>query len=188
MIDRRIAPIVAAGLLVFAACGDDDDGGATQPPAADTTGAPTDPTAAPTDATGGVTEPPATGAATVTVASNEELGDVLADAEGRTLYLFEQDEGLTTACTGPCADNWPPLDAADPTAGDGVDAALLETAATEIGENHVAYNGHLLYYFAGDTAPGEINGHGLPGWFAVTPAGEAADAAAGLTSDAGYDY
>ena len=101
----------------------------------------------------------------MTVATNDELGEILADAEGRTLYLFEQDEGMTTACTGPCADNWPPLDAADPTAGEGVDQSLLETAATEIGENHVAYNGHLLYYFAGDTAPGDINGHGLPGWY-----------------------
>jgi predicted lipoprotein with Yx(FWY)xxD motif len=37
------------------------------------------------------------------------LGDVLVDRQGRTLYLFARDAGTTSACTGACAVNWPPL-------------------------------------------------------------------------------
>ena len=82
-------------------------------------------------------------------------------ATGMTLYLFTKDEGTTTACTGECAANWPPIVAEDPTGGDGIDAALLGTA-DGIEPNQVTYNGHLLYYFANDTAPGDTNGVGLP--------------------------
>ena len=46
--------------------------------------------------------------ASVGVASTG-LGDVLVDRQGRTLYLFERDSGMTSACTGACAVNWPPL-------------------------------------------------------------------------------
>src|SRR5947208_7346636 len=46
--------------------------------------------------------------ASVGVASTG-LGDVLVDRQGRTLYLFARDAGTTSACTGACAVNWPPL-------------------------------------------------------------------------------
>ena len=102
--------------------------------------------------------------------------DYLVDGTGLTLYLFTKDEGTTTACTGGCAENWPPIIAeGDPTGGDGIDAALLGTA-DGIEPNQVTYNGHLLYYFHEDTAPGDTNGVGLPDWFAVDPAGEAIEA------------
>ena len=109
------------------------------------------------------------------VATDPELGDYLVDETGMTLYLFTLDDGTTTACTGACADNWPPLVAdGDPTGGDGVDASLLGTA-DGIKPNQVTYNGHLLYFFAQDTAPGDTNGVGKPDWYAVDPAGEAID-------------
>ena len=54
---------------------------------------------------------------TVRVA-NTGLGKVLVDSQGRTLYLFEKDSGTTSACSGGCATEWPPLRASGkPTAG-----------------------------------------------------------------------
>ena len=165
-----LSVLVAAGVLLTA-CGSDDDASsndATTPPAAVVTSPDTTPdTASPTTADTATAD-----AATVMVASDDTLGDYLVDAEGRTLYLFEQDQGTTTACTGQCSANWPPLVADAPTGGEGVDASQLATA-DGIEPNQVTYFGHLLYYFAGDEAAGDTNGVGLPDWYAVNPAGEA---------------
>jgi predicted lipoprotein with Yx(FWY)xxD motif len=113
------------------------------------------------------------GSATVMIATDSNLGEYLVDADGLTLYLFAKDEGTTTACTGGCADNWPPIVAEGaPTGGDGIDLEQLGTA-DGIEPNQVTYHGHLLYYFAGDQAPGDTNGVGLPDWYPVDPAGNA---------------
>lgn len=114
------------------------------------------------------------GAATVKVADNPKFGKLLVGPDGRTLYLFEKDKGTTTACTGGCADNWPALTAASPSGGDGVDQSKLSTADGEA-PNQVVYNGHLLYYFAGDKAAGDTNGAGIPSWYPVNPSGEKID-------------
>ena len=42
--------------------------------------------------------------------------------------------------------------------------------------DQVVYNGHLLYHFASDTAPGDVNGLGIPSWYPVDAAGDAIDA------------
>jgi len=164
--------VIGVGLT---ACGSDDDASSsdtTSAPAAVVTAPETSPGTAPDTASPTTADAPAAEAATVMVASHETLGDYLVDAEGRTLYLFEQDQGTTTACTGQCAANWPPIVAEAPTAGEGVDASQLATA-DGIEPNQVTYFGHLLYYFAGDEAAGDTNGVGLPDWYAVSPAGEA---------------
>jgi predicted lipoprotein with Yx(FWY)xxD motif len=112
---------------------------------------------------------------TVMVANNPTLGNILVDSSGMTLYLFLKDNGTTTACTGVCAQNWPALTNASPTAGNGVDATLLGTVPDT---NQVTYNGHLLYTFANDQNPGDVNGEGLlSAWYAVSPTGEAVKAA-----------
>ena len=101
-------------------------------------------------------------------------GTHLVSAEGRSLYLFTSDQGTTSACGSGCLENWPPLVAAVPTAGDGVDAGLLSSAAGAVADQ-VTYSGHLLYYFAGDLVPGDANGVGIPNWYLVDPAGNAID-------------
>ncbi len=157
---RRFLSVLIVAGAVLTACGSSDDGAAGAPTVSEAPAA-----------TGGETTP--AGSVTVMVAADPTLGDHLVDADGRTLYLFEKDQGTTTACTGGCADNWPPIVAAGPpTGGEGVDAGLLDTAEG-IEANQVTYNGHLLYYFAGDQAPGDTNGVGLPDWYAVDPAGNA---------------
>jgi predicted lipoprotein with Yx(FWY)xxD motif len=92
------------------------------------------------------------------------------DAKGRTLYAFELDSGIDeTACGGGCSSTWPGLKAKKPKAGKGLDASLLEVGAS----GQVAYNGHLLYKYAGDSAAGDTNGNGIGGvWHAVDESGE----------------
>jgi predicted lipoprotein with Yx(FWY)xxD motif len=107
---------------------------------------------------------------TIALTTTDSLGDVVVDGNGRTLYLFEQDNGTESACTGGCAEAWPPaMSDTTPAAGDGVDAALLG-----VSNGQVTYNGHLLYYFSGDLVAGDMNGVGIPDWYPVTAAGEAA--------------
>jgi len=168
-----VVAVVAAFGLLLVACGDDggdEDGTTTTEAAAASTTAPED-GATTADPYGGGTA----AEATVSVADHDELGPLLVGPDGRTLYLFTEDEGTTTACTDTCADNWPPLVAAEPTAGEGVDQDELGTAMG-IEADQVTYHGHLLYYFAGDEAPGDANGVGIPSWFAVGPDGEAIEA------------
>jgi len=156
--------------LLLAACGGGDDDSASgsdnrrnSQTTTTTTTAPAT-TAAPTTTTGA---PPAT-AATVAVASSN-LGQILVDSAGLTVYMFDNDQGTTTACNAGCQATWPPVTAnGTPTAGAGVDASKLSVGPN----NQVVYNGHLLYRYAPDTAPGDTKGDGVGGiWHALTPAG-----------------
>jgi len=177
-----LLPLLACAALMLAACGDDD----SSDEAADTSTAPTTTAGTSSDAPdyggggGGPTETtaaPAAGEATVALGQVGSVGEALVGPDGRTLYLFEQDDGTTSACTAGCAEAWPALAVdGEPTAGEGVDQALLSTADGQV-PGQVAYNGHLLYYFASDTGPGDANGVGIPGWYAVDAAGNAIEPA-----------
>lgn len=115
--------------------------------------------------------------ATVTT-TDSEFGETLADTEGMTLYLFDNDEGGgESTCTDECAENWPPLTVeGDPVAGPGVDESLLSTTERDDGTTQVVYNGHPLYYFAQDEDPGDTNGQGVGDvWWVVGPDGEAVE-------------
>ncbi len=111
-------------------------------------------------------------AATVQVAETD-LGEVLVNEDQFTLYLFKQDTGEDSTCTGGCAETWPALEApptGDATAGDGVDEAELGTNDAD----QVTYHGHPLYTYSGDGAPGDTEGQGVGGnWYVVSPDGEA---------------
>ena len=68
---------------------------------------------------------------------------------------------------GACLGTWPAAKATGtPTAAPGLDASKLEVV-----NGQLAYAGHLLYYYAGDTKPGDTNGASIPSWDAVSPAG-----------------
>ncbi|MCU1345296.1 MAG: hypothetical protein JWL70_1562 [Acidimicrobiia bacterium] len=166
----KAAPAAAATATTVstsAAAGGDGYGGSAAGTAAPTTGAPatTVATAASAAASTGTAGAPA-----VAVADNAKAGaKILVDGQGRTLYLFEKDQGTTSACTGKCAVAWPPLQGTA-TAGAGIDASKLGSA-----NGQVTYNGHLLYYFAADKAPGDANGIGITSWYPVDPAGNKVD-------------
>src|SRR2546427_582051 len=107
--------------------------------------------------------------ATATVKGKSET--ILTNAQGKTLYYFTPDTATTSACTGSCAQNWPPLLATGsgtPTSATTLPGKLgMQTTANG---NQVEYNGHPLYTFAADSAPGQTNGEGVLGkWFVATP-------------------
>ena len=84
---------------------------------------------------------------------------VLADAAGRTLYWFAPDTAAKSACYGSCAAYWPPVKG-PATAGPGV-TGTLSTLTRSDGSVQAAYDGHPLYTYVGDSAPGQANGNGL---------------------------
>ncbi len=104
--------------------------------------------------------------------SETDLGTVLVDAAGTTLYMFEPDNQGPSVCEGDCIAAWPAL-AGPATAGAGVDAALLGTITrADDGTEQVTYNGWPLYHFAQDAAAGDINGQGMNDkWYVVDPTG-----------------
>lgn len=157
-------PIFAA--VALAAC---TSTAASPSPAAPTAAPPTPAPASSPDASS-----PGTGSAAVMVATSD-LGEILVDGEGRTLYLFTPDEAGTPTCYDACADAWPPLLASgDITVGTGLDDSDFTTATRTDGGDQVKVGTWPLYYFAGDAAPGETKGQGLQGiWYVVSPSGEA---------------
>ncbi|HZC51902.1 MAG TPA: hypothetical protein VE441_05340 [Mycobacterium sp.] len=101
----------------------------------------------------------------------------LADSSGRSLYLWTPDTKTTSMCSGACATAWPPLTVKGaPTAGHGVTAGDLATITRSDGTKQVTYAGHPLYFFAGDSGPGQTNGEGNNGfgapWYLVAPSGQ----------------
>jgi predicted lipoprotein with Yx(FWY)xxD motif len=115
------------------------------------------------------------GSATLRVAHNAKLGNVLATADGKTLYRYTLDKrGGAVACTGECAKAWPPLLAragSKPTAEPGVTLSKVRTVKRPDGTLQITYAGFPLYLFAGDKR-GTTKGQGAAGrWFAVTPSG-----------------
>jgi predicted lipoprotein with Yx(FWY)xxD motif len=145
----RRGSLAASGLaaltLVLAACG-----GGTSAYGAGGYGAPS---ATPSTAT--------ETAATVDLRT-VSLGQILVDAQGRTLYLFEADKGGKSNCDGPCATAWPPLlSTGAPQAAMGASASLIGTTTRGDGTTQVTYAGHPLYYFVGDKAPGDTTGQDI---------------------------
>jgi predicted lipoprotein with Yx(FWY)xxD motif len=115
---------------------------------------------------------------TVALASTD-LGQILVDNQGRTLYLFEADANGKSACTSVgCVAEWPPLTTSgSPQAAAGLTAKGLGTTTRPDGAQQVTYDGHPLYHFAGDAQPGATSGQGLNDngglWYAVRTDGTA---------------
>jgi predicted lipoprotein with Yx(FWY)xxD motif len=145
---RRGVGVFVLGLVALVACGGDNE----SPPVAQ--------------------EPEATGATVQT--ADAELGTILTDADGNTLYVFLNDTGSESTCYDDCAATWPALETdGDPQAGAGVDESLLGTTDRTDGTVQVTHNGMPLYYFADDESPGDTNGQGIADvWFVVSPKGE----------------
>ena len=162
---RRTFPLTILLLLAMAiaACGGSTNTGSTNSGTTPTTA----PTTAPT-ATATSTPTALIAMATATVKGKSEA--ILTDAKGKTLYYFTPDTATTSACTGSCAQAWPPLLASGsdtPSSATTLSGKL--TAVTTGNGNQVAYNGHLLYTFSGDSSAGQTNGEGVLGkWFVAT--------------------
>lgn len=115
--------------------------------------------------------------ATLGTTRNDELGTILVDSEGFTVYDFHKDKGGKSFCYGTCAEAWPPVTTKGmPEAADGAMAAKLGTTMRKDGTTQVTYAGWPLYTYVADKKPGEANGNdidafGAP-WYALKPSGE----------------
>jgi predicted lipoprotein with Yx(FWY)xxD motif len=157
---RRTFASLAVGLVLLAACGGEETP-ASETPSPRATASPT--TEASPEPTGALVE-----------SMSSDLGTIVADAEGMTLYFFLNDTNSESTCYDQCAGNWPAYTTqGEPQAGAGIDASLLGTTTRTDGTVQVTYNGKPLYHFAGDENPGDTNGQGIGDvWFVASAAGE----------------
>jgi predicted lipoprotein with Yx(FWY)xxD motif len=169
--------LALVGLVLLAACGSTTSTGSTA--------APTTTTASSTSTSNGgrYGNGYGTGGTTPTVSSSGSLiktatatvkgtsETILTTAQGMTLYYRTTDRPPTTVCSGGCASVWPPLlvsGSSTPTSTTSLPGKL--SAQADANGMQVEYNGHPLYTFSGDTAPGQTTGEGFGGiWHVVTP-------------------
>lgn len=130
-------------------------------------------TSRPTSAQPPTAIPPAAADAAVKVVRVQGFGLYLTDNANRTLYAYAKDSKDTSDCVDACTQNWPPfLAPRTPLAPSGINASLLGTFARPDGNLQVEYDGHPLYYFAGDKAPGDVKGQGVgQAWHVLSPRG-----------------
>ncbi|MGF1662610.1 MAG: hypothetical protein ACFCVG_09090 [Kineosporiaceae bacterium] len=196
---RTAPPVLAAAVLTgalslaataLAGCGGYDGGygddGSTAPAAAAPAASASDTEPGSEPGSGSSTAP------TLAIGEAADVGQVTVDGAGFTLYRFDSDtaDPPGSACDGDCAQAWPPVTVDDASAlvASGIDADLLGTLTRDDGSVQVTLAGWPLYRYAEDSAPGDALGHGVGGtWFAATPTGERAGAAAGAGDQAPED-
>jgi predicted lipoprotein with Yx(FWY)xxD motif len=164
----RLTALLALGVLALAACGGSSYGGsaATKPSASNKAAA-------------------ASGAAVAT--GQTDVGTVLVDGSGKTLYAFAADAKDHSNCSGSCAQYWPPVTVAkgSPTASKDVTATLGTTTRSD-GSMQLTVNGWPMYTYAGDAKAGDATGQGknLSGglWWVVDSSGQWVKKAASTSS------
>ena len=162
---------VAVATAVLAAC---SSSGTSSTGGSNSTG-----TSSPAAATAGSLKTATIGGATV-----------LTNAKGFTLYSFAPDTPTTSNCNGTCAQNWPPVQG--PATASGV-KGTFGTIKRSDGSVQATFDGHPLYAFAGDTAPGQAKGNGLNAagglWHEITTSGTApAGSSSSGSGGGGYGY
>jgi predicted lipoprotein with Yx(FWY)xxD motif len=166
-----LAPAGLAATLLIAACGSSAGSGSNTSSAA---------------------APASSAAASSSALKTTTIGGaaVLTNGKGFTLYWFAPDTSTKSNCNGSCATYWPPVKG-PATAGGGV-TGKLATITRSDGSVQATYNGHPLYTYVGDKAPGQDKGNGLnlSGglWHDVTVSGAAAPASSASASAGGGGY
>ncbi len=184
------ATLAALALTVSACASSGSSSTASSTPAA---------TASSSAASAAASSPAASASGGTTLAARTIGGQqVLTNSKGFTLYWFAPDTSTTSKCTGSCATYWPPVKG-PATAMSGV-TGTLGTITRSDGTKQATYDGHPLYTYAGDTAPGEAKGNGLNAsgglWYEMTVSGStpaagasaSASASASKSSSGGYGY
>jgi predicted lipoprotein with Yx(FWY)xxD motif len=179
----RIAALVFGGSVLLAACGSSGYGSGGSPG-----------TNAPTPAAGGST--------TLQANTKSDLGTVLADGNGRTVYASDQEVGGKIKCTEGCLQFWAPVTVASGSvaAVTSFPGSMGTVTRPDNGAYQVTYNGRPLYTFTLDPAAGKTTGEGVTDsfggtsftWHAVTPKTAANPSKPGSTpttgSSGGYNY
>src|SRR4249919_739775 len=138
---RTLVAATALGAIGLTACG---------------SGAYDAPAAAPTTASSSA--PPAT-----LTTRDTALGSVLVDGKQLTLYGLTNDAAGTSTCVDACAMAWPPETVAAATLPTGLDPAIFSVVTRPDGSHQLKAGKWPLYRFAGDAAPGDVNGQGSGG-------------------------
>ena len=115
-------------------------------------------------------------AATVKTAQSAKFGTLLVTSTGLTLYQLGSEKPGTIACTGACAQAWPPLllaPGAKLAAGTGVSRAKLGTIKRPDHGTQVTFGGKALYRFESDRLPGAVTGQNVAGFHVVVLAAPA---------------
>ncbi len=159
------AMVLVAAALLAAACGSSSSG---------------------SGGTSGTSSSPASSGSALKTAQISGV-TVLTNAKGFTLYWFVPDTSTKSNCNGSCAQIWPPVQG-PATAGPGV-TGKLGTITRSDGSTQATYDGHPLYTYTADTAPGQANGNGINAsggvWHEVTASGAAAPASSPSASSGG---
>lgn len=194
----RTIGLFVLGVALLAACGAEGGDDTTTTAAADTTTT--------TSADAGQEDPTTTSApegedTTTTAAetmdgvhvADTDLGPILVDPDGFTLYIFTADSEGESTCYDDCADLWPPVSADTPISSE-LDESLFGSVTRDDGTEQLAVNGMPLYLYTPDENPGDTTGQGFNGvWFVVDPDGGMIEASAasddgGDEEDDPYDY
>lgn len=176
-----LAAVAAIAAIALSACG--ASAGSSYTPADPYGSAPAAGTGG-TGGTGAAATAPADAPAQAALVATEvdELGTIVTDADGFTLYRFDDDTAKppSTTCVDACADKWPPV-TVDPKGKlglEGVEESVIGLVARPDGTSQLTIAGWPVYRFASDADPGSTKGQGVGGaWFAVTPEGKKAPVA-----------
>ena len=135
---RQLFPLLLAGVLILTACGDSGDGSGG------------------TDAAGD----------SISTASTD-LGTVLVDPDGFTVYVFLNDTNGESTCYDSCAATWPAVPG-DTAISSDLDDSIFGTTTRTDGTEQLTVDGQPLYLYAPDTNPGDTGGQGVGDiWFVV---------------------
>jgi predicted lipoprotein with Yx(FWY)xxD motif len=178
-----VVPAAAAGLAALAACSSSSSSPAGSSPSSSPAGSsPSSSPAGSSSAVSGSTGAAAAGLKTASVGGVT----ILTNAKGFTLYTFAPDTATTSACNGSCATAWPPQTASATV------KSPYSTIKRSDGSTQLTFNGHPLYTYIGDTAPGTASGNGVNAfgglWSEAPASGAAAPAGSASTGSGGGAY
>lgn len=174
----RISPLAAPCVLtvvLLAACSSDEpaESGPTPDSTSDSTSSATTEEASAAPSAAVTAEPTgSTEANPVIETADSDLGTILVDDAGLTLYVFTQDSPGESVCVAECLEAWQVVEG-EPTAGDGVDSSLLGSIERDDGTVQATYAESPLYSYIDDFRPGDLVGQDVGQvWYVVSPAGE----------------
>ncbi|MHC6591970.1 COG4315 family predicted lipoprotein [Arthrobacter sp. C152] len=162
---------ILALAAALAGCGSNSG---TTTPSAPATGSGAGSTASSTASAAGSASMQASTAAELMTASSS-AGTIVVDAKGMSVYFFTKDTkgSGTSACTGACLAQWPPVTTTSATPSASGVTGTLGTITTPDGKKQVTLNGLPLYYFAKDTKAGDVLGQGVNNvWYLANPSGD----------------
>ena len=166
------AAAAVLGLFVLTSCGSNSNGNDTA-------------------SGGGSSSSSESSADAVLKTADSDLGEIVVDAEGRTVYVFDKDTAGDgkSVCSGDCLAKWPAVTAdSDKPAVDGV-TGEVGTITRDDGSTQVTLGGMPLYLYAGDSQAGDVTGQAVGGiWWVVGPDGAKITATAASEPSTGSGY